>query len=149
DYGKAVVQVQNGTVEPAKSEWEDWPHKRSDTQAQLYWGLGAVVIGLWAAYMAVKASLIRVVIDDQGMRYGSRFIPFDAMERLSDYKRKGLCTLHYKDAGGEPRTLRMDSWAVAKFEEIIEALCAVKDWPNPRAATESAPPPGGGQPTGT
>lgn len=138
DYGKAEVIVRDGQVELSRANWTTWYKPKHEIEQQRYWGIGCTVVGLWVGLRAVKAARLRVTIDDQGMTYGGLRIPFDSMTRLTEYKKKGLCSLYYKDAAGGERRLRLDSYKVAKFEEIIDELCKARGFPDPRM--EDQPP---------
>lgn len=137
DYGMITVTVIGGKVKLSPNDWKKWEHEKGEIDQQFYWGIGSGVIGLWLAYRTFKAATLRVVIDESGMTYGSKRIPFSAMTRLAEYKKKGLCSLYYNDANGQERRLRLDSYKVAKFEEIIDALVAAKGFSNPRPPEEN------------
>jgi hypothetical protein len=138
DYGMATITVRSGIVQPLTSaNWTKWEHDKGDIEGQFYWGIGAGIIGLFIAYRTLRAAALRVVIDDSGMTYGSTRIPFSAMRKLTEYKKKGLCSLYYEGPGEQERRLRLDSYKVAKFEELIDALCAAKGFPNPRPPVET------------
>ena len=64
-----------------------------------------------------------MVLDDSGLRYNGRHVPWEAMTglRTDDYTRKGWVYLEYT-AGGVTRSLRLDSYHVEKFDEIVNAM---------------------------
>ncbi len=76
---------------------------------------------------------LRVVIDEEGMTYAAKRIPFEAMTALRDYNRKGWVDLYYRTDAGQKR-LRLDNQKVAKFDEIAEVICQAKNFENPITA---------------
>ena len=67
------------------------------------------------------------------MTYGGQQIAFADMVALRDYSPKGWIDLYYK-SNGQEKKLRIDNEKIAKFDEIVAALCDVKGWKNEVAA---------------
>jgi hypothetical protein len=134
-YGYVTVTVRDGRVTAnGISEWKPWSHSKEETDNQIrLWMPPALLIGLYAAFRAYRANTLRVVIDDEGVSYAKTRIPFDAMTSLRDYNRKGWVDLYYRVAAGQKR-LRIDNQKVAKFDEIVEAICQARGFENPVAA---------------
>ena len=79
------------------------------------------------------------MLDDTGLtipRTGQ--IHFEQMKSLDTerYKKKGWVTLHY-DAGGEEAEVRIDSYHVARFNEIISELCQRTGFASPLEPKEA------------
>ncbi len=138
-YGMATVPSVAGRVNAAQMAWTTWAKTQEEIKIQLYCALIAFAIGLYVLYRVYRAATLRVVIDDEGMVYAGRRIPFDDMTRLCDYSRKGWVDLHYQH-GSQQRKLRIDNQKVRKFDEIIDALCKARGFEDPRQADEEAQP---------
>jgi hypothetical protein len=100
-------------------------HPAADLATQKFLGALAGLAAIVALTFLVRAAGTRVVLDDAGLttpRTGQ--IRFEQMKSLDTerYKKKGWVTLHY-DAGGEEAEVRLDSYHVARFDEIISELC--------------------------
>jgi hypothetical protein len=46
-----------------------------------------------------------------------------------EFTAKGIVLLKYRDGQGQEKTAVLDEEKIAKFEEIVAALCEKKDWP--------------------
>jgi hypothetical protein len=136
-YGMARVPVVYGRADIKQVHWMPWDKSKDDIRMQLYCAVIAFVIGLFVLRRVYKAATLRALIDDEGMTYGGRRIPFENMLRLCDYNRKGWVDLYYKH-GPQERKLRIDNQKVRKFDEIIDTLCAAKGLEDPRTAAEEA-----------
>lgn len=134
-YGMAGVPVLRGRVNPQKISWKPWEKSKEEIRLQLYCALVAFAVALYVLTRVYKAATMRVVIDDEGMTYAKRRIPFENMVRLCDYSPKGWVDLYYKH-GSQERKLRIDNQKIRKFDEIIEALCEAKGFEDPRKAAE-------------
>lgn len=136
DYGYAEIKVgAGGRIDLAPSQWHDWEHSKSQIEGQYYWALIPAVFAVICAFRTYRAFTLRVVIDDAGMTYQGRSIPFSAMRSLKDFSPKGWVDLYY-DAGVGQRKLRIDNQKVDKFDEIIDALCTAKGFEDPRPEPE-------------
>lgn len=133
DYGMVTVPIQLGRIVPDDLRWTGWGKSKDEIEAQFYWAIVSFAIALFAAYRTVKAATLRVVVDDGGMTCAGLRIPAEKMKRLVDFNRKGWVDLYY-DAAGNERRLRIDNQRVKRFDEIIDALCALKGFADPRPA---------------
>lgn len=101
------------------------------TQKGLAVGLAVAAVGL--GFFLARVARTRLVLDEAGLAYNQRpVIPWDAMRSLdtSRFNRKGQVDLIYDDGGAE-RRLRLDEYHLARFEEIVDELCARKGFANP------------------
>lgn len=128
-YGYAKITVRAGLVRPADMIWRKWAKSESDIRQQFYWAIVPVLPGLYFLWKLYKAVTLRVVIDDQGMTYAGRLIPFDKMVSLRDYSPKGWIDLYYQTNGVEKK-LRLDNEKVKLFDDIVDAICRAKGFPN-------------------
>lgn len=132
-YGMLKVPVAtNGDIDASKASWQTW-YKTKDQIGQQFYFLSPIVLALaaYVAFRAVQAMRLKVVIDDDGLHYGARFIPWKSMTALQDYKKKGLCTLVYRQ-NDQTRTLRLDSYKIAKFEQVVDVIVQGKGFEDPR-----------------
>ncbi|MEP0848689.1 MAG: hypothetical protein HRF50_17930 [Phycisphaerae bacterium] len=136
DYGKATVISKGGQIDPRRMAWMVWYKDKDEVDAQYLWALVPAAVALFALYRIYKAATLRAVIDDEGMTYGGRRIALDAMRSLRDYSPKGWVDLYY-DEGGQERKLRIDNHKIARFDEIIDALCRAKGFADPRKIEET------------
>lgn len=132
-YGCATVPINNDRVTPNTMAWTKWLKTKEEIKHQYYWGLIPLLIGLYAGLRAYGAMTLRVVIDEEGMTYAGKRIPFEAMTALRDYNRKGWVELYYRTGAGQKR-LRLDNQKVAKFDEIAAAICQATGFENPITA---------------
>lgn len=102
---------------------------------------GVLFLGALATLIhLVRVLTSRVVLDEAGLRIGGRTIAWDAMTRLDTdtYQRKGWLDLVYQQDGREA-SVRLDSYHIDRFTEIVIAICARKGFPSPlRTAAEPA-----------
>jgi hypothetical protein len=134
-YGMAEVPIVGDRVLPEKMAWRNWYKSRDEVMMQLYCALAALALALYVAYRVYRASTLRATIDDEGMTYGGRRIAFENVVRLCDYSPKGWVDLYYKH-GPQERRLRIDNQKIRKFDEIIDTLCEIKGFDDPRALPE-------------
>lgn len=128
-YGYAIVEVNGTVVSPNTMTWNIWYKTKEQIKSQFLWAIIPGLPGLWFLWRIYKAATLRVVIDDQGMTYDRRRIPFEAMAALRDYSPKGWIDLYYKD-GDQEKKLRLDNEKVLLFDEIVAAICQAKGFPN-------------------
>lgn len=128
-WGYAVISFDNGRPDLAGAAWKDWYKTPSDIQGQFYWALIPALPGLYFLWLLIKAVTLKVVLDDEGLIYAGKRIPFDAMTGLRGYSPKGLIDLTYTEGGVEKR-LRFDNEKFALFDEIVAAICEKKGFIN-------------------
>jgi hypothetical protein len=136
-YGAAVVPARNGQVEASKLEWRRWYKNEEEIRNQYFFALIPFAVGAYSAVRFFRAASLRVRVDEAGLTYAGRFIPFAAMKSLRDYSPKGWVDLYY-EAGGEERKLRLDNQKVDKFDELVDAICTAKGYENPVRAYQAA-----------
>lgn len=130
-YGMVTAPAKGETIDPARLNWTKWYMSKSEVDGQVLWGSIAVLIGLCFVPGMVKAFALRVEIDDEGMTYAGKRIPFSAMKRFDNYSPKGWVDLIYEIDGREAK-LRLDDHRVREFNGIIDEICKEKGLPDPR-----------------
>jgi len=97
-------------------------------ESSILWQKGiAICVAVLAIYALVKfwaAIRMRVVVDEEGMAFNGRRIPWDSMVRLKtdQYKEKAWVDLEYRD-GQTERSLRLDALLIQRFAEIMRVVC--------------------------
>ena len=108
--------------------------QRSESDIQLQKIIGAILaaVSLVVAVKVYFVSRTRVVLDDGGLTLNRRHVPWDAMTGLAtdDYDRKGWVDLEY-GSNEATRSLRIDSYHIERFDEIVSAICERKQFPSP------------------
>lgn len=130
DYGKIEVPVLNGQVTVAGIKGATWGHTREQAVAQYYWGAIPLLGLLYVLPKLLRSISLRATIDDEGLTYGAKRIPFADMIALRDYSPKGWVDLHFRSDGREQK-IRIDNQKIAKFDEIVTMISAEKAFPNP------------------
>lgn len=134
-YVKAAIEDGKPqlAVEPSRE------HSESSIQGQKWFAGLLLAAGLIALLKLIHVLKTRIVLDEDGLRYNRRQIPWDAMTglRKDDYARKGWVDLEYT-GGGATRSLRLDSYHIEKFNEIVQAICERKGFEPPVAAASQA-----------
>lgn len=128
DYGMLEVTKRFNRVVKDGIKWTGWYKTKAQIEQQYYWGAAGLVIAAIAGFYFVRAARFRLVVDDQGLDFNGRRIPFERMTGFSNYSRKGWIDLNY----GADKPLRLDNQQVAKFDETIDAICQAKGFPDPR-----------------
>lgn len=134
-YGRLVVPVINDRVDATGVQWQAWKYDKGDIQGQFYSAIAGTLGLLFFLYRTIRAATLRVVIDDDGVRYANRQIPWDAIQSVRDYNRKGWVDMYYATAAGEKR-VRIDNQKVARFNEIVDTICQEKGFENPLPPTD-------------
>lgn len=137
-YGRITVRYVLDRVTPnAPPKWDPWIKSEEEIEAQLYWGLIPAALALWALYKLIRAVSLRVVVDDAGMVFRGTRIAFEAMREFRGYSPKGWVWLHY-ESGGQERRVKLDNYQMSRWEEVVGAIAAAKNWPNPIVANPPA-----------
>ncbi|MBL8877789.1 MAG: hypothetical protein JNG88_01615, partial [Phycisphaerales bacterium] len=137
--GVAKVVLRGGVVDPEKlPPWEAWYKPQAEIDQQFMWAILPALFGLYALYRVYDAVSLRVVVDDSGMTYRNKAIPFDAMTSLRDYSPKGWVDLYHRADGASETRLRLDNQKVREFNAIVDRIAQVKNWPNPITAHQKA-----------
>lgn len=137
DYGMAIIHVRNGAIDWQKSAWTSFGKTPEEIRAQFYWALIPVAFGGYALYRMIGAATLRVVVDDRGLTYAGRLIPWEAMTSLRDYNRKGWVDLYHTAFGPEKR-LRLDNQRIRLFDEVVDAIAQKTGFENPVKAYAEA-----------
>jgi hypothetical protein len=126
-WGYAAVTYAGNRVKTMS--WVKWYKTKDDIRLQFILAIVAAIPGLFFFWRLYKAATLHVVVDDTGMTYDNRRIPFDDMVALRDYNKKGWIDLFYK-SGQTERKLRLDNEKVSRFDEIVDAICQAKGFKN-------------------
>ncbi|TWT40978.1 hypothetical protein RAS1_36690 [Phycisphaerae bacterium RAS1] len=130
-YGMGGVAVRNGQVDATRLvSWKKWFKTREEVVGQLYFAVVPLVFALFPLWKIFKAVTLRVRVDENGIVYGGATIPMSEVVSVRDYHRKGVVDMYYR-AGGQERKLRFDNQKVARFDEVVKAICTIKRLPNP------------------
>lgn len=123
-----------------------YPPDRSEShiQGQKWMAAALLGIGLLSLISLLRAMAAKAVLDDQGLHYKGRHIPWEAMTGLKtdDYARKGWVDLVYT-ADGATRQLRLDSYLLRHFHPIVQEICTRKGFPCLPVPEEETADPGG------
>jgi hypothetical protein len=124
---------------PSLETWKNWEggHTGDEIQAQFYWALLPLPFALYFLWKLYRAATLRVTVDDEGLLYAGRRIPFAEMNSLRDYSPKGWIDLYY-GANGRERKLRLDNEKIALFDEVVAAICQAKGFRNEVKAHQDA-----------
>lgn len=108
-------------------------------QWQLYLAVVLAVVSVYLLWFVSGVFRTHLVLDDSGLTLNGRDpIAWDAMKRLdiSRFADKGWVDLHYDENGAESK-LRLDEYHLAKFDDVIDEICARKGFENPLPVEES------------
>jgi len=137
--GMATVPYEGEQVLLREATWQTWHKTAGEIQQQFWCGVIAGLLGLWVLWRTIKAFTLRVTVDESGMTYARRTVPAASITRLTNYNPKGWVDLFFDDRGRE-RRLRLDNQKVREFDAIIDALCRLKGFPDPRSTSSRLPP---------
>ncbi len=112
-----------------EATWHPWAKTHAEIVQQYACALIAAIPGLYFLWRTYKAATLRVVVDDQGLVFAGRRIACADMTSLRGYSPKGWIDLYYRSGPGE-RKLRLDNEKVARFAEVVEAICQAKGFRN-------------------
>lgn len=115
------------------------PHTATDIRWQKYYGYGLTVLAACALIYVIRVRMAKARLDDTGLTLGSPpTIAWDAMKRLdtTHFRKKGWVELYHGDPE-EPA--KIDEYHYAKFDEIIDAICARKGFDNPLIKATAEP----------
>lgn len=107
------------------------PHSATDIRWQKNYAYGLSVLAGIALIYVIRVRMAKARLDDAGLTLGSGpTISWDAMKSLDSthFRKKGWVVLYH----GDPETpTRIDEYHYAKFDDIIDAICARKGFDNP------------------
>jgi hypothetical protein len=129
-YGFVRVTLDGETA--SKVDWRDGPKVASDIAVQRLLGIGLGGASLIPLVLLLVQMSRKYVLDDQGLVMpGHGRIAYDQMTGIDvkEFSTKGIVRLAYRDARGQDATAVLDEEKIARFEEIIVALCERKGWP--------------------
>ena len=112
--------------EVKKVEMNSEPSENDIRMNKAIGGLMAVLAVVSLVHL-VRVLKRRVILDDSGLRIAGRQLGWDAMQALvtQDYARKGWIDLRYASEGATA-LVRLDSYAIDRFDEIVTEICRRK-----------------------
>ncbi len=115
-------------------------HTEGDIMGQKYLALALSLIGAVMAVRFLAVVLPTTVLDDAGLKVGRHRIAWDEMVGLdaAQYARKGWLDLRYR-RDGQDRRVRLDSYHIGRFDEIITEICTRLNLPSPLAPAAGEP----------
>lgn len=130
---RVIIHVESGSARKVIGQKSS--KSLQDIRLQLWFGGILGGISLVVLVMIIRIVRTRVVLDEAGLEYrGRKRIRWDQMQSLVDhqFRKKGRLELIYIDEGRE-RSLRLDEYHLAKFADVVAAICARKHIPDPVA----------------
>ncbi|HVP13025.1 MAG TPA: hypothetical protein VMV94_17755 [Phycisphaerae bacterium] len=106
---------------------------------QKFLALALAILSIYCLWLMLRVVRTHLVLDEGGLSYQGRGpIRWDDMQALdiSRFSKKGWVDLTYDDNGTE-RKLRLDEYHLARFDEVIDELCARKGFENPLPVEDS------------
>jgi hypothetical protein len=119
----ASFEIEGDRVTGVERLEEQTEPSESDIQSQKIFGLILAVGALGVLVHLARVAKERVILDDEGLKIRGNTITWDEMEsidasRLND---KGFVTLSFQ-RDGQPRSVRLDSYALDRFDEMLDAI---------------------------
>jgi len=130
--GVLIVPLSEGRYD-GQAQWAEAAHSDFGIFGQKAIAVVLALGGVASLVMLVRVQQTQVVLDDRGLSYNRQpVITWDAMTGLdtSEYDRKGWVVLKYRTDGGE-QSLKLDSYRIAEFDAIVDAICQRKGFENP------------------
>lgn len=129
----AEIKFYEGTVRGAVQAHENETKSEGDIRLQKVLGaiLGIFSLGMGLYY--IRINTMRTVLDDSGLTAKGRHASWDQMTELdtSDFNRKGWLDVVYADAAGKTDAIRLDSYHIARFDEIVSTICERRGFASP------------------
>jgi hypothetical protein len=134
-YFGPTFRIKIPLVEGRFSRPEGTPAEKNDSTiaGQKLLAYVLAIVSIYCLWLLVRVLRTHLVLDEGGLSYQGRGpIRWDDMKALdiSRFSRKGWVDLTYNDNGTD-RTLRLDEYHCARFDEVIDELCARKGFENP------------------
>ena len=109
--------------------YKDLPYSQSEVLRQKAIAVGLGVVSLVALAYLVHVMRQRFVLDESGLRMGRRHVSWDHMQQLltDQYPKRGWVDLVLADS----RKVRLDSYKIDQFDQIVEHICARKGFSSP------------------
>ncbi len=129
-YGSFVVV--GDKVRQIERVEESHEHNEGSLRTQKVFAAGMGLLGLITLGHLIRATKMRVVLDDAGLKIRGRAIGWDDMEALDSeaYARKGWVDLMVR-SGGATEPVRLDSYLIDRFDDIVQAICERKGFALP------------------
>jgi len=135
-YGWFKIAADNViTVEDVKENTEP---SESDIRNQKYFALVAALTALVSLGYLIRIMRVRYVLDDAGLAIRGKKIAYEDMIGLAtgDYERKGWLDLKCR-VGSAESFVRLDSYLIDRFDEIVNAICEKKGFQSPIKSPEA------------
>lgn len=139
-YFGPTFRIRIDLVEGRPTKAEGSLAEKSDTDifAQKALALILALLSVYCLVLLIKVLRTHLLLDEAGLTLAGRPpIAWDQMKALDTarFSKKGWVNLVYDDGRAE-RTLRLDEYHLAAFDEIIDAICARKGFENPLPVRE-------------
>lgn len=115
--------------------------KEMDILTQKGLAIGLACLAAYLIWFVLRIARTRLVLDESGLTYcGLGPVRWEDMKALdlAAFARKGYVFLVYDDHGSE-RRLKLDEYHLAKFDDVIDEICARKGFENPLPVNDAAP----------
>jgi hypothetical protein len=128
----ARIQFSDGKVRGKVHPVENETKSESDIRFQKILGLILGVVSLVVGAYYIRINTWKTVVDESGLTSKGHHVPWDHMTGLdtSDYDRKGWLDVVY-GRNGDTDTLRLDSYHIDRFDEIVNTICERKGFACP------------------
>jgi hypothetical protein len=128
---RIMIPVKGGRLSTPQGS----PSEKNDSTiaSQKVLAFALAILSVYCLWLFIRVVRTQLVLDDGGLSYQGRGpIRWDDMRAMdiSSFSKKGWVDLTYDDHGTE-RKLRLDEYHLAKFDEVIDELCARKGFENP------------------
>ena len=125
-------KIVKGRVGPEAVHAPNSDPSETDILLQKIIGFFLMVLAARFLFKYYRLLTLRIVVDDSGLNISGRQIGWDEMVALRTEKwdRKGWVDLEY-GSGGSTRLMRLDSFHIEKFDDILAALCERKGFESP------------------
>ena len=130
--GFLVVETVGEVVQSVKYNPSPKP-SAEDILLQKVFGVIFLCIGLYFLYRLLRMVTMRAVLTDEGLSLNSKPpIAWDEMTALDDseYRRKAWVYLEHNHGGSATR-VKLDSYRIHTFREMIGEICSRKGFPVP------------------
>lgn len=126
----ARIRVFGGKVREILRAEENKTHSEGDIYWQKVFGVGLSIVSLGVLIHFWRINRMRTILDDIGVTVKGQHVPWDRMTGVDteDYQRKGWLDLVYTTPGGQEETVRLDSYHIEKFDEIVQEICQRKGY---------------------
>lgn len=137
-FGRLHLEVQR-TIDPkvgkvTSANWEETPsdYRHESVQQQKFFAVVCAILFVVGAVWFIIIYRTKVIVDESGLAYNGKQISWDDMNDLDSdmYHAKGWLYLLY-NAGGSERRMKLDSFKIDAFRDVIDAICDKKNFANP------------------